>query len=562
MMLRSATQPPVMDESASSISIPPIQHESNASEPSRAWFVASALILVIAAIARLYDLDLNPLHQDEGVNAFFSTRLYNEGFYKYDPTNYHGPTLYYFTLAAFKLFGLTTFAIRFVPSLFGIATVWLVLCLRRQIGAFGALSGGVLIAVSPCAVYMSRYFIHESLFVFFTFAVVVSALRYADTKRSVYLMLASVAAALACATKETVIISAGTLILAFFITPLLIDIRKALKTLLARKKAIEREDVGDSTSASDKPLIQIERAPLMEILQANLKWLVAACLFIFVLELFYSSFFSNNKWLEDVRASFQYWARTGRSAHRHSLLTYISWMMQEEFFALLAGLAGAGLILWRASERFLVFASLWCCGLLCAYSILPYKTPWLTLNFIIPFAIVGGYAADDSLKAVRNKKQRAIFAGALSLIIGVTLYQMIRLNFVEYDDNRHAYVYAHTHRDFLSLTNEVSKIASASGAGYDTAISITSLEYWPLPWYLRDYKRVAYLEHVGVLNEKIVIGSQDQESELQAALADRYERIGEYVLNPGVNLVLYTLRDNDEPKRSINFWNEDYGPIR
>jgi hypothetical protein len=48
------------------------------------------------------------------------------------------------------------------------------------------------------------------------------------------------------------------------------------------------------------------------------------------------------------------------------------------------------------------------------------------------------------------------------------------------------------------------------------------------------------------LNDKIVIGSQEQESDLQTALGDRYQRIGAYVLRPGFNLLLYSLRDIDE----------------
>ena len=53
-------------------------------------------ILVVAAFLRFYDLDLVPLHHDEGVNGNFLVRLVREGFYQYDPANYHGPTLYYF----------------------------------------------------------------------------------------------------------------------------------------------------------------------------------------------------------------------------------------------------------------------------------------------------------------------------------------------------------------------------------------------------------------------------------------------------------------------------------
>jgi len=71
-----------------------------------------------------------------------------------------------------------------------------------------------MIAISPGAVYLSRYFIHESLFVFFGLAIVVAALRYYDSGNSVYLILAAICAALMTATKETWIINGPVLLIA------------------------------------------------------------------------------------------------------------------------------------------------------------------------------------------------------------------------------------------------------------------------------------------------------------------------------------------------------------
>ena len=45
----------------------------------RTWLIASAAILLVAAFLRLYDLDLVPLHHDEGVNGNFLVRLVREG---------------------------------------------------------------------------------------------------------------------------------------------------------------------------------------------------------------------------------------------------------------------------------------------------------------------------------------------------------------------------------------------------------------------------------------------------------------------------------------------------
>ncbi len=149
----------------------------------KTWLIACAAVMTVAALLRLYMPELNPLHHDEGVNGFFLTALLRQGKYVYDPANYHGPSLYYITLPFVAIFGLKTFVIRLVPILFGLGTVWLVLCLRRYIGAIGALVAAALIAVSPGAVYNSRYFIHESLFLFFTLGIVVAALWFYDRCR-------------------------------------------------------------------------------------------------------------------------------------------------------------------------------------------------------------------------------------------------------------------------------------------------------------------------------------------------------------------------------------------
>src|SRR6266478_6776829 len=206
----------------------------------RAWQLSSIAILIVGAFLRLYNLSLVPLHHDEGVNGNFLVTLVREGKYTYNPENYHGPTLYYFSaiipwLARFlggksfgDNYGLTTFNIRLVTAAFGIGTIWLALLLRKRIGSMGALAAAGLIAISPGAVYLSRYFIHESLFVFFTLGIIVAALKYYDTGRSVYPILASISTALMVATKETWIMNGPVLLIALVTTSIYFRLRDKL----------------------------------------------------------------------------------------------------------------------------------------------------------------------------------------------------------------------------------------------------------------------------------------------------------------------------------------------
>src|SRR5688572_21138203 len=96
------------------------------------WSLCGIVIVAVAVVLRLYQLDLKPLHHDEGVNGLFMMSLVQPPYtFTYNPADYHGPTLYYLTAPAIFGLGATTFAIRLIPALCGIATVLLPFVLRR-----------------------------------------------------------------------------------------------------------------------------------------------------------------------------------------------------------------------------------------------------------------------------------------------------------------------------------------------------------------------------------------------------------------------------------------------
>ncbi|MEP6912930.1 MAG: flippase activity-associated protein Agl23, partial [bacterium] len=370
----------------------------------RVWRTSAAAIMIIGAFLRLYDLNLVPLHHDEGVNGNFLVQLVSNGFYQYDPQNYHGPTLYYFAalipwISKFlfgtsfvETYGLSTFTIRFVTAAFGIATVWLVLTLRRRIGTIAALAGAALLAISPGAVYLSRYFIHETLLVFFILSVVVASLCFYESMRPSYLLLAAASAALAFATKETAIISAGVLLMALGSTIVMARLRKI-------HEGQSNAGNGRGKLATLQERVRSAAGRFGGPLSLAILSIAALSLFLTIEILFYSSFFTNYpKGLYDSLKTFEFWARTGTRDHSHPWSTYFTWMFKEESPLMLLGSAGTVLALWRGSNRFAVFAAFWALGTLAAYSLIPYKTPWLMLNFLVPLAITGGYAFEEIYK--------------------------------------------------------------------------------------------------------------------------------------------------------------------
>ena len=523
---------------------------SGAEISERAWRLSALAVLLVGAFLRLVKLSLVPLHHDEGVNGNFLVTLVREGKYFYDPQNYHGPTLYYFSAvipwivrffggkAAGDTYGLTTFNIRLVTVAFGVATIWLALLLRKRIGEIGALSAAALIAISPGAVYLSRYFIHESLFVFFTLGIVVAALKYYDTGRSVYLILASISTALMVATKETWIMNGPVLLIALVTTSIYFRLRDKL----------DRKRADDESSFRERLQSTIDR--LGGPIQITTIALVAFAVFILVAVFFYASFFTNYpKGVADALKALNLW-RQRTHEHEHPWNQYIKWLVWEEGIVLVLAGIGALIAVWRADNRLALFLSLWSFGLLAAYSLVGYKTPWISLNFIVPLALTSGYTLDVAYRKLREYQQTQLLLIPAVLIAGFCGYQLYQLNFVHYDDDQLPYVYAHTKRQMLTMLDEIDRIAQKNGTGTDTGIAIVSPDYWPAPWYFRDYKKVGYYGNLVPTNEPIIIGSMAQEDQLKANYGDRYDRLnsgldenGDYPLRPGVDLLLYVRRD-------------------
>ncbi|HSQ23530.1 MAG TPA: flippase activity-associated protein Agl23, partial [Pyrinomonadaceae bacterium] len=482
---------------------------------ARAWQLSSLAILFVGAFLRLFKLPLVPLHHDEGVNGNFLVTLVREGKYFYDPQNYHGPTLYYFSAiipwivrffggkSAGDAYGLTTFNIRLVTVIFGVATIWLALTLRQRIGTIGALCAAGLIAISPGAVYLSRYFIHESLYVFFTLAIVVAALKYYETGRSLYFILASISAALMVATKETWIMNGPVLVIAWISTAGYFRLREQFNRGSA-----------DQASVADRWRETIDRLgggiPVLTVA------LTAFAVFIVVAVLFYSSFFTNYpKGVSDAFKTLNLW-RQRTHEHEHPWYEYIYWLLWEEGALLILAGFGALIALWRANNRMALFLALWSFGLLAAYSLVGYKTPWISLNFIVPLALTSGYTLEVVYQKLREFQQPLFFFLIPALIVGLCGYQLYQLNFVHYDDDQLPYVYAHTKRQMLTMLDQIERVAQKNGTGTETGIAIVSPDYWPLPWYFRNYKKVGYYSQIVPTNEPIIIGSEAQEEQLKA----------------------------------------------
>ena len=562
------------------------------------WLAACLAITAVAIFWRFWQLELKPLHHDEGVNGHFLIPLFRDGIYKYDPTNYHGPDLYYIALAWTKMFGLTTFNLRASVAIFGVLTVVLAFFLKNYIGRIGSLAAAAFLAFSPGMVYISRYFIHEILFVFFSFGIVVAFLYFIEKRRAgafaiatmtllmlvcflptalnlanaigkddatlvwivrislfvveaflvflimrmllawnegrpIYLLLASASAVLLFATKETAFITIGTLVIAGACVWLW---RKIYRAIVGAIKENELEPV---------PLTWATfRAQLGDSSDVLLICVTMTFVFAFVGVLFFSSFFTYPEGVQKAFEAYAVWTKTGSKDHtQNGYWAYLKWLWRIESPILILSAVGTLMAFFKARHRFALFAGLWAFGLFLAYTIIPYKTPWLALSFTLPMCIIAGYAINE---LVRSRDAAVKILGGILTAVALTIlgYQSYELNFLKYDDDSMPYVYAHTRRGFLDLIERIEYYAEKSGKGKEATIEIVSPEYWSMPWYTRDYPKAGYHGRLVDANaSEIIVASDAQKSELAGRYAAHFKYVGTYPLRPGVELHLLVRKD-------------------
>lgn len=507
------------------------------------WTAAIVLLLVVAASLRLWDLPLAPFHNDEGVNGWFTTQLLRTGEWHYDPANYHGPTLFYAAALSGLLVGLSDVSMRLVPAVFGLATLGLALLTRRWIGRAGALAAMALLAASPGMVFYSRYAIHEMLLVCFTLAFVVTAARWWETGRMRYMLGSAAALALMFTTKETAIISAIVLLLA---ASCLAAYERYAPTILGRRLTLSPlpGTVGGRPTAAGGPRRGRPggaRDPLARFggRDGVARSLVGGAIaFVAIWIALFSSLSANPAGVGDSLRSLTIWTQTSGATQVSGPTTYLGWMAQQELPILVIGLAASAWVAWEGRSRFAVFAAAWATGLLLGYSLIGYKTPWLMLNWLVPYALVAGYALGRAWEA----RRRALRVGAVAVAaaaVALSGVQAVRLAFRDYDAADNAYVYVQTQRDILDLVAWLRAEDERLGTGGRLGIVIMSPDYWPLPWYLRDDPKAGFYGQVVDVGAPVQIAREDQLASLPAGFSSRYREQARYTLRAGVVLVVF-----------------------
>jgi len=520
---------------------------------NRAAFAILILLVTAGALAfRLPRLSQRPMHTDEAVHAYKLGQLLEKGYYRYNPVEFHGPTLNYLTLpiawvgGIYRHADLTETALRLVPVVFGVLLVLLLLGVGDGLGGPAAVAAGVLTAVSTPMVFYSRYYIMEVLLVCFTFLAIVGAWRFVRSGRLIWCVVAGVGVGLMHATKETWVLAAAAALCA-----------------LAAEAAWGR---------------WVDRQPL-PLRRHVVNWRVAVGLAaaVVVAVVFLSAFFTDAGGpLDSVLTYVHGLRRAGGGAGEEAGNLHVNpwdfYLRRLIWFrygrgpiwseALVAVLAVAGAIagfarrgLGRADARFVRFLAVYSFVLLAIYSVIPYKTPWCMLgphHGLILLAGVGVGAvvrapaglwtwlvkgADpDTTRLVRwgvALPQQLIVVLLVAAAAGQLAWQAHRGSFILYDRNYNPWVYAHTLRDTVRLGRRADELAELHPAGHRMRINIFAPDphdHWPLPWYLRrfDQDRIGFVQQLPPdprtdLDADMIIFVPEMWRELKPRLRRQYE---------------------------------------
>ena len=444
-----------------------------------------AWLLILVAMGSLAfrwpRLDLRPMHADEAVQAArFRELCWGRG-YRYDPQEFHGPTLSYATLpsvwisrpAAFAATSECTY--RIVPVVFGTGLILLLGLLRDGIGRCATVSAAVWIGLSPAMVFYSRYYIHEMLLVFFSLAALATAWRSTRSGHCIWCLLAGASIGLMQATKETAVLAYAAAGLAL--------------------------GVVGYTSATMKLHTDDGWRPVRarHLLSGGLVAVLVAGLLL-------SSFGRHGRGPLDGFLTYLPWFQRagGASTHIHPWYFYLErlawWKLAPgpRFSeGLILALSAVGIWAGTIQPRLMPagvnvtlvrWLSAYTLGLTLLYSLIPYKTPWCLLQFLLGYVLLAGVGTAVLLSTERTWWQRAAVALLMLPLTGNLAWQAYRASYLLPSDPRNPYVYAQTVDDILRLDEDLRQLAQAGAR--DEAVRLSVIwdgpYYWPLPWYLRN----------------------------------------------------------------------------
>lgn len=448
------------------------------------------LIIGLAAFLRFFLLGMKPPHFDEGINGWFVDQMVRNGFYKYDPTNYHGPLHFYVLFLSQTLFGRNLWALRLPVVLVSISCVWLTLKFEPFAGRTVSRLAALAMAVSPGFVFYGRYSIHEVWLVLFTMLFFYGLFGLWKFGTANYLWCAGMGLTGMILSKETYILH-----------------------------------IGCAAIAAGVCYVSNHFSKLDDARPATQTWnyvdlVVVTGTGIALIVFFYSGTFFHWDGVKGLYQAYLPWFKTGSEGHGHEK----PWYYWLKLSARYEWPALAGLILCLFSIRFkqmaLRYLAIYGVGTVMAYSIVKYKTPWCIISIIWPFTFIFGAAALITPLIYK----RVVYLISAILLTG-SLGYCIWLNYFRCTTETEPYVYVQTYNDVYKFTDPLLQLAHSDPRAYQLVGHIIRASPYPLPWILDDFGRVGYYEKDNLpakVDADFLLVQQDKIATVEAKLHDSY----------------------------------------
>ncbi|MGL4399416.1 MAG: flippase activity-associated protein Agl23, partial [Luteolibacter sp.] len=409
-----------------------------------------------------------PFHADEATGARITSARMESGDYQFDPFHYHGPTLSSLAGPLCQMSGQNRWSEmsktppRVLTAIAGTLLILVPLLWRGRFGDGPMLLTAALFATSPLLVYYSRMFIHESLLVLCGMVALVSL-----TKAPRY-GIPGVFIGLMFATKES------------FAITMLAWMGAAVLVALENRKQLDRtwwiaawRDYRIPVAAS--------------VLTAAL-----------ISGFFYTDGFRQPTGAIDaVRTFFVYETVAG---HDKPLGWYLSllavplksggvWWFGTPvvILALLGFISSFRRREGRLTIRFIAYAAV---GHFAIYSLIAYKTPWLACLPWAHVCLLAGFSISGF------SHHRVWVKITLYLLVVATLgsqfHQARKATGRFASDDRNPFAYVPTRSDMENLEPWLVRLREVAPGGTLEPIGVIGTDYWPLPWYLRTFKKIGY----------------------------------------------------------------------
>lgn len=416
-------------------------------------------IILIASLLHFSLLGVRPPHHDEGVNGWFVEQMITNGFYKYDPTNYHGPLHYYVLFFFQSLFGRSIASLRLPDALISILTIYWLTKFSPFIGRTTSLICALAMALSPGYIYYGGFAFQEGFQVFYNILSLWGLFGLLHEGSRKYLWAVGIGFTLNFLTKETCLIHYGCFILAWICLLIYEKFFPSVPFTIAKQTWTHKD----------------------------LMWLILTSIFLIVF--FYSGTFFNLNGLIDMIKPYTVWCKTGfgGGGHDKPFFYWFTLFLRYEQIALL-GMLACLRYLSAGSNKFVRYIAIYGIGAFLAYSMIPYKTTWCVISIIWPFYFVFG----DTVAKLLESKSRILIREITFWLFIVSTIIACKLNYVSYTDEKEPYAYVQTYRDYENFTRPLFELVRKDPSKYQIVGNCFLQSYWPIPWILNDLGKVGY----------------------------------------------------------------------